>query len=85
MDNRFLDFQGGSQRRTTPVIHKSYEEKPRARRAAISAPKSMVGHLVQHAEMGRGVVIEDNGDIVTVAFKSRGIKKVARQYLEFDA
>ena len=33
--------------------------------------------------MGRGVVIEDAGNILTVAFRTRGIKKVARDYLEF--
>ena len=44
--------------------------------------ESMMGKLVQHAEMGAGVVIEDNGAIVTVAFKTRGIKKVARDFLK---
>jgi hypothetical protein len=33
--------------------------------------------------MGMGVVIDESGDILTVAFKARGIKKVARQYVKF--
>jgi len=44
--------------------------------------KSMVGSLVNHEELGSGVVIEDDGgDILTVAFKNIGIKKIARQFL----
>jgi hypothetical protein len=42
----------------------------------------MVGRLVKHSELGSGVVIEDSGgDIVVVAFKDKGIKKVAKEYL----
>ena len=44
---------------------------------------SSVGKLVTHSEMGSGVVIEDSGDILTSAFKTSGIKKVARNYLKF--
>jgi hypothetical protein len=42
----------------------------------------MVGKLVTHDEFGAGVVIEDKGEILTVAFKTRGIKKVARNYVK---
>lgn len=79
MDSAFLDFQGAAPHRT-PVIHKSYETRPRK----TVASQSLVGKLVSHAEMGRGVVIEDGGDVITVAFKTRGIKKVARGFLELD-
>lgn len=85
MDGRYLDFQGGSPRgayappRSIPT---SYTPAPRTARAA---PKNSVGRLVSHADMGRGVVIEDGGEILTVAFKSRGIKKVARGYLMFES
>ena len=41
----------------------------------------MVGKLVVHTELGSGVVIEDSGAILTIAFKTRGIKKVARDYV----
>lgn len=83
MDNHFLDFQGGGPRN----IRASYAPRPSytPRRNAVTpaAPKSVVGRLVSHADMGRGVVIEDSGNILTVAFRTRGIKKVARDYLEF--
>lgn len=83
MDNHFLDFQGGGPRniRTSNAPRPSYA----TRRAAVTpaTPKSVVGRLVSHADMGRGVVIEDAGNILTVAFRTRGIKKVARDYLEF--
>jgi hypothetical protein len=45
----------------------------------------MVGKLVVHDELGSGVIIEDNGDVLTVAFKNRGIKKVARNFLRVIA
>ena len=85
MDGRFLDFQGGAPRPSYCAVRSiptSYGARA-PRRAAPSA--SSVGRLVSHAEMGRGVVIEDGGDILTVAFKERGIKKVARGYLTFES
>lgn len=93
MDNHFLDFQGGA-----PRAYNSYQpyqqfdtsNRPRGASYTASKPrrapvehKSAVGRLVTHDEMGGGVVIEDNGDILTVAFKTKGIKKVARQYIKF--
>ncbi len=80
MDSTFLDFQGAATHRPA-VIHKSYETRPRK----TTPSQSLVGKLASHAEMGRGVIIEDAGDILTVAFKTRGIKKVARQYLELES
>ncbi len=83
MDNQFLDFQGTAPRPSRPVPT-SYAPVARpARRAMPTAPKSAVGKLVSHTEMGRGVIIEDAGDIVTVAFSNRGIKKVARNFIKF--
>ena len=93
MDNQFLDFQGGA-----PRAYGSYGyggtvntyARPRGASYTVSKPrraqqeqKKIVGRLVTHAEMGSGVVIEDNGDILTIAFKTRGIKKVARQFIKF--
>ena len=80
MDNKFLDFQGGKPR--SYQYSSSYESKPRMRNKPIQKTSS-VGRLVEHDEMGRGVVIEENENILTVAFRTRGIKKVARQYLAF--
>ena len=90
MDNHFLDFQGGAPRSYNygGRIPTSYE-RPRGASYNTSKPrrapvehKSLVGRLVNHAGLGGGVVIEDNGDILTVAFKTKGIKKVARQFVE---
>ena len=39
--------------------------------------------MVMHSEMGTGVVIAENDNILTVAFKTRGIKNVARDFLKF--
>ena len=90
MDNHFLDFQGGAPRSYNygGRIPTSYE-RPRGASYNTSKPrrapvehKSLVGRLVNHTDLGGGVVIEDNGDILTVAFKTKGIKKVARQFVE---
>lgn len=82
MDNRFLDFQGGAPRARASygALPTSYGNKPR--NAPRTENKSLVGKLVAHNEMGAGVVIEDGGDILTVAFKNKGIKKVARDFIK---
>ena len=79
MDNSFLDFQGGTVS-YRPKISPQYTQKPKP---TPRVQTSLVGKLVSHDELGAGVVIEDKGDIITVAFKTRGIKKVARNYLRF--
>lgn len=78
MDNRFLDFQGGvvSYRQN---ISQNYTPKPKP---VVRKTESFVGKFVTHDELGSGVVIEDKGDILTIAFKTRGIKKVAREYVK---
>ena len=91
MDNRFLDFQGGAPR---SYVYGNYGDGayshsrggtlntvPRMRRT--TEHKSAMGRLVSHDELGNGVIIEENGDILTIAFKAKGIKKVARQYIKF--
>ena len=79
IDNKYLDFQGGAPRAYRPTVSTSYNQAPKPR----PKPKiSMVGKLVSHQELGAGVVIEDGGDILTVAFKTRGIKKVARNFVK---
>ncbi len=81
MDSRFIDFQGGSPRsyQTYPVRQYSARPAPSTR-----VTTSMVGKLVTHEDLGAGVVIEENGDILTVAFKTRGIKKVARNFVTIN-
>ena len=84
MDGKYLDFQGGAPR-PTYQIPTSYGA-PRQNRVRpmrrVTTTQSVVGKLCEHSDMGRGVAIEENGDIVTVAFRTHGIKKVARQYLK---
>lgn len=81
MDNRYLDFQGGTPRAYAPTH--GYNPPP-AQKPKISHHVSMVGKLVTHDELGAGVVIEDAGAILTIAFKTRGIKKVAREFVKIS-
>ncbi len=76
MDNRFLDFQGGG----APIYSRPSAPVSRPVPKPVR-PSSMVGKLVVHTELGSGVVIEDGGAILTIAFKTRGIKKIARDYV----
>ena len=67
---------------------KNYETHPkesvRHRRQRDTKPKqSVVGKMVLHNEMGAGVVIGENENILTVAFKNKGIKNVARDFVKF--
>ena len=81
MDNRYLDFQGSAPRTYAPTY--TYNPPP-AIKPKISRPSSLVGKLVSHDELGAGVVIEDAGAILTIAFKLRGIKKVARDFVKIS-
>ncbi len=74
MDARYLDFGGGAPRQVAPARTYTPRTKP--------VHTTMVGKLVIHAEMGRGVVIEENENILTVAFNKTGIKKVARDFIK---
>ena len=61
-----------------------YNESPKTYSKPINKKiESSVGKMVQHNEMGSGVVIGENGNILTVAFKTRGIKNVARDFVKF--
>ena len=78
MDNRYLDFQCGAPRTYAPTYnYNRVSQKPK-----IQKQISMVGKLVAHDELGAGVVIEDAGAILTIAFKEKGIKKVAREFVK---
>ena len=82
MDNRYLDFQGGAPRARTyyAPTPRSYDAPTRPRPAPIQN-NTFKGKLVTHKELGSGVVIEDDGNILTIAFKNKGIKKVAHQFV----
>ena len=74
MNAQFLDFGG----------HRpQYNPNPRAYAPRIKPVRTtLVGKLVNHSEMGWGVVIEENENILTIAFNKTGIKKVARDFVE---
>lgn len=74
MDSRYLDFGGRApQYNPTP---RTYIPRTNPVR------ETLVGKLVSHAELGRGVVIEEHDDILTIAFNRAGIKRVARKFIE---
>ncbi len=76
MDGRFLDFGGRRQNTNYESKHKTYTtQKPKTERT--------VGKMVSHDELGRGVVIEEHDDILTIAFSNIGIKKVAKKFVTF--
>lgn len=74
IDKRFLNIQG-----------QSFYEKPMtvSTKPKIIKPESVVGKMVSHKEMGIGVVISENENILTVAFKNKGIKNISRDFLKF--
>lgn len=79
IDNRYLDFQGGAPRART--YYNSYNAPKTLSRPTPIQNNTLKGKFVSHNELGAGVVIEDDGSILTVAFKNKGIKKVARQFV----
>ena len=42
----------------------------------------MVGRQARHSEYGTGVIIEEGTGILTIAFGARGIKKIAKDFVE---
>ncbi|MDR0448980.1 MAG: UvrD-helicase domain-containing protein [Rickettsiales bacterium] len=54
------------------------------RAAAMNTKSNMQGKLVSHEELGKGVLIELDGEIATVAFRDAGIKKVDVRFLRFE-
>ncbi len=75
IDKRFLNIQGN--RYYEPVTPSSKHK------TVVTKNESVVGKMVTHQEMGSGVVIADNGNTLTVAFKTKGIKNVARDFVRF--
>lgn len=73
MDDRYLDFGGRAQ---------TYERHNPQQKPIRPKIQNMVGKLIMHDELGRGVVIEERDDILTVAFNRAGIKKVVRSFVK---
>lgn len=73
IDKRFISMNGNR----FPEPTQSTQQKTKIK------SESVVGKMVVHREMGTGVVIADNEKTLTVAFKTRGIKNVARDFVKF--
>ena len=67
-DNYEIEKQDYSKNHTKQVSKKS---------------ESVVGKMVMHEQMGGGVVIAENENTLTVAFKKCGIKNVMRDFVKF--
>ena len=76
MDAQYLDFQGGARQ-----VRTGYSYSPSRRQMPRTTPKTLVGKLVEHSEMGRGTVIAENGDVLTIAFGGHGIKNVMKSFV----
>ena len=75
IDKDFISVQGESVNRHNDVER---EYKPKVKKS-----ESDVGKMIVHPEMGQGVVIADNNEVLTVAFKTKGIKHVSRKFVKF--
>ena len=73
IDKRYVCVNGNRMQDKAPATH----IKPKFK------SESVVGKMVMHNEMGSGVVIAENDKTLTVAFKTRGIKNVARDFVKF--
>lgn len=75
IDSRYISFNGNQKPK--------YSETAQTPKKPKFKNESVVGKMVSHREMGTGVVIAENDKILTVAFKTRGIKNVARDFVKF--
>lgn len=73
IDKRYVCVNGNRTQDKAPATH----IKPKFK------SESVVGKMVMHNEIGSGVVIAENDKTLTVAFKTRGIKNVARDFVKF--
>jgi len=79
--NSFASQNSYAPRTRIPTSYGAARGGADTRRVVGTTSQKMVGKLVSHAELGRGTVIEEDGEILTVAFGARGIKKVARNFV----
>lgn len=73
MDSQFINFLGAN----IPVKQSYVPHK----KTFYNNSDNLVGKMVSHSELGTGVVIEQGTDILTIAFKTKGIKKVAKNFV----
>ncbi len=76
MDSAYLHF--GNNRPKQPT----YEKRSFVKNTAPAPRKTLVGKMAKHVDYGTGVIIEEGTGILTIAFGSRGIKKIAKDFVE---
>ena len=59
-----------------------YEKRNFAKKNTAEPRKTLVGKMAKHSEYGTGVIIEEGTGILTIAFGSRGIKKIAKDFVD---
>ncbi len=66
-----------------PIFINKSDTTPRIKNtSSFSRHSSILGAMVDHSEFGRGIVIEEEGLFLTIAFQNYGIKKVAKEYVK---
>lgn len=76
IDNQYLNF-GNTRPQQTSYVRQNYVKK-----TTFTPRATLVGKMAKHSEYGTGVIIEEGTGILTIAFGSRGIKKIAKDFVE---
>ena len=80
IDSKYLYF-GNDTRvapRQSPYQYSGYRV---AKKTFAPKAETLVGRQARHSEYGTGVIIADGTGVLTIAFGSRGIKKIARDFV----
>ena len=78
MDSAYLCF--GNEQRARPAPQ-TYNRQNFVKKTFVKPRETLVGRQARHSEYGTGVIIEEGTGILTIAFGSRGIKKIARDFV----
>ena len=76
IDSQYLNF-GDNKPRTQTYANQKFVKKQ-----FVAPRKTLVGRQARHSEYGTGVIIEEGTGILTIAFGARGIKKIAKDFVE---
>lgn len=76
IDSQYLNF--GDNKPRTPT----YANQKFVKKQFVAPRKTLVGRQARHSEYGTGVIIEEGTGILTIAFGARGIKKIAKDFVE---
>ena len=83
IDSQFLSFGTDTPRETYRRQNETYNRPSYVKKHINHTPReTLVGRMAKHSEYGTGVIIESGTGILTIAFGSRGIKKIARDFVE---